>query len=119
VESTESTVPLYDQYFVGGTNTVRGYREEQFHGERVWWTRTELRYRLSTRSRAYGFADVGGFDRGAANPASSSGNDAFVGGGIGVSLETRASGIVRFEIALGRGDAFSDAKVHVGLEQEF
>ena len=38
---------------------------------------------------------------------------------LGISLETRGSGMVRFELAMGRGDAFSDAKVHAGLEQEF
>jgi outer membrane protein insertion porin family len=118
VESTEGSPPLADQYYLGGTNSLRGYREEQFHGERVWWVRSELRYRLAVRSRAYGFADVGGY-RFRGEDGAPGASDALVGGGVGVSLETRASGIVRFELALGRGDGFSDAKVHVGLDQEF
>jgi outer membrane translocation and assembly module TamA len=78
-----------------------------------------LRYRLSTRSRAFTFFDVGGFHEDASSPTDRSRSDVFAGAGVGVALETRASGIVRFEIAAGRGDGFSDAKVHVGLEQEF
>lgn len=118
VQSTAGSPPLYEQYFLGGTNTVRGYRQEQFHGDRLWWIRSELRYRLSVRSRAYAFADAGGyrFDGSGGEPGDS---DVVAGGGVGMSLETRGSGVVRVELALGRGDGFSDAKVHVGLEQEF
>jgi outer membrane protein insertion porin family len=118
--STVDEVPLHEQYFLGGTNTVRGYREEQFHGDRVWWIRSELRYRLSLRSRAYGFGDVGGwrFSVFPQGPAVTE-EDVIPGGGLGLALETRGSGIVRFELALGRGDSFSEAKVHAALEQEF
>jgi outer membrane protein assembly factor BamA len=121
VWSSEDDVPLYEQYYLGGTRTLRGYREEQFHGQRVWWTRSELRYRLTARSRAYVFGDVGGFEfeerLSGAPPRDVS--DVLAGGGVGASVESRGSGVVRFELALGRGDGFSDAKVHVGLEQEF
>jgi outer membrane protein insertion porin family len=121
VRSTGPEVPLYEEFFLGGTNTVRGYREDQFHGERVWWLRNELRYRLSLRSRAYGFADVGGFrfEASLAGGVRETVRDVIMGGGFGLSLETAKSGLVKFEFALGRGDGFSDAKVHVGLEQEF
>ncbi len=112
--------PLYEQYFLGGTNTVRGYREEQFHGEIVWWTRTEARWRLARRSRAYLLGDLGGYRfEETAGDVPRTVEDVVFGAGFGVALETGSSGIVRFELALGRGDAFSDAKVHVGLEQEF
>ena len=121
VWTTEGDVPLYEQYYLGGTQTIRGYREEQFHGERVWWTRSELRYRLTTRSRAYFFGDVGGYrlETPVAGGPAQVVSDVLAGGGVGASLESRGSGVVRFELALGRGDAFSDAKVHVALEQEF
>lgn len=119
--SSEADLPLHEQYYLGGTRTLRGYREEQFHGERVWWTRSELRYRLTSRSRAYLFGDVGGFrfeERPEGAPAQIV-RDVLAGGGVGASVESGGSGVVRFELALGRGDDFSDAKVHVGLEQEF
>ncbi|MGQ0721239.1 MAG: BamA/OMP85 family outer membrane protein [Candidatus Eiseniibacteriota bacterium] len=118
VRSTSGSPPLSEQYYLGGTNTVRGYREEQFHGDRVWWARSELRYRLSLRSRAYVFADVGAWRFGS-DGAAPGDSDVIPGGGVGISLETRSSGFVRFELALGRGDGFSDAKVHAALEQEF
>jgi outer membrane protein insertion porin family len=121
VWSTSADLPLHDQYYLGGTTTLRGYREEQFHGERVWWVRSELRYRLSARSRAYAFGDAGGYEfevrLAGASPRTE--RDVLFGGGVGAALETRGDGAVRFELALGRGDGFSDAKVHVGLEREF
>ncbi len=121
VWSTATDVPLYEQFYMGGTNTLRGYREEQFHGERVWWTRSEMRYRFSMRSRAYVFGDVGGweFDTAHADGPIRRLNDTLIGTGFGASLQTRGSGQVRLEFALGRGDGFSDAKVHAALEQEF
>jgi outer membrane protein insertion porin family len=121
VWSTADDVPLFEQYYLGGTNTLRGYREEQFHGARVWWVRSELRYRLAASSRVYVFGDVGGyrFDVLAVGLPARREEDVLVGGGVGAALATRGSGAVRFELALGRGDGFSDAKVHVGLEQEF
>lgn len=120
VWSTAGDVPLYEQYYLGGTNSLRGYREEQFHGSRIWWLRSELRYRVASGARTYVFGDAGGyrFERDVpADPGVS--RDVLVGGGVGAALATRGAGLVRFELALGRGDAFSDAKVHVGLEQDF
>jgi len=118
VRSTAGRVPLYEQYFLGGTNTLRGYREEQFHGDRVWWIRSELRYRLSVRSRTYVFGDVGGYRFGPDGEVPGD-SDVLPGGGVGIALETRGTGLARIELAVGRGDGFSDAKVHAGLEQEF
>lgn len=121
VWTSEGDVPISDQYFFGGTNSLRGYREEQFRGTRVWWTRTELRYRLANRSRGYAFADVGGFervDRDALGNARSA-DDVLPGWGVGLAVMTRGAGMLHVELALGRGDGFSDAKVHAGLEQEF
>ena len=121
VWASSEDVPISDQYYLGGTNTLRGYREEQFHGEFVWWLRNELRYRLSSRSRAYTFVDVGGYQFEERDPAgfSHEQDDVLAGGGVGVALETRGTGMLRVELAVGRGDGFSDAKVHAALEQEF
>jgi outer membrane protein assembly factor BamA len=121
VWSTSGAVPISDQYNLGGTNTLRGYREEQFHGDIVWWARTELRYRLTSRSRAYAFVDAGGFRFEERDPLGffRRQDDVLAGGGTGVALETGGAGMLRVEIAAGRGDGFSDAKVHAGLEQEF
>jgi outer membrane protein assembly factor BamA len=121
VWASEGDVPLSDQYYFGGTNTLRGYREEQLHGEKVWWARTELRYRLARRSRAYMFADVGGyeFEERDASGAATRQDDVLGGAGMGLAVGTRSAGLLRVEIALGRGDGFSDAKVHAALEQEF
>jgi outer membrane protein insertion porin family len=121
VWATSKDVPISDQYNLGGTNTLRGYREEQFHGDIIWWVRNELRYRLTSRSRAYSFADVGGYQFDETDPlgVTRQQDDVLAGGGVGIALETRSAGMLRVEIAVGRGDGFSDAKVHAALEQEF
>ncbi|MCA9752537.1 MAG: BamA/TamA family outer membrane protein [Gemmatimonadetes bacterium] len=120
VWSSDDTVPLWDQYWLGGTNTVRGYNEQQFHGEQTWWLRNELRLRSSRRSRIYGFGDVGGARFRTSLPTGGFAvtRDTLFGGGFGMALESR-TGLVRTELAVARGEDFSSAKVHVALEQEF
>jgi outer membrane protein insertion porin family len=118
--SSDDVVPLYEQYFLGGTNTVRGYNEDQFRGEQVWWVRNELRWRIGLESRVYAFGDAGGWRFRTPLPTGGFAvdRDNPVGVGFGMALASR-TGLLRFELALGEGDTFSDAKVHVGLEQEF
>lgn len=120
--ATRDEVPLADQYFFGGTNSLRGYREEQFHGEQVYWARTEFRYRMGGGARLFAFGDVGGFVFRERTPSEGPlvrRSDTFAGGGFGLAALTRAGTLFKIELALGRGDGFSDAKVHAGLEREF
>jgi len=59
LESDEDVVPLPEQFYLGGARTVRGYREDQFHGRRVGYARNELRLGRTPREGFYIFTDAG------------------------------------------------------------
>ncbi len=108
-----------EMYRLGGTQTMRGYREGQFVGSRVTWTNSEYRFLLARRTFVYGFFDTGYYFRPSDAERSVPQTDAFkYGYGLGVQLET-GLGLVGVSFALGQGDSFSNAKVHFGLINEF
>lgn len=108
-----------DMFRFGGTNTMRGYRENQFLGSRIAWTNAEYRFLLARRSFVYGFIDTGYFFRPADDLRGTPSSEAFRSGyGIGVRLDTPL-GNVGVSIALGQGDTFGTAKIHFGLINDF
>ncbi len=120
VKSNASITPIPDQYRFGGARTLRGYREQQFRGERVVWTNIEYRYILGTRSRVFLFGDAGYFSLREFAPAGEivEKNNLKIGYGFGVRLDTRL-GLVAIDFGLGEEDNLSSAKVHIGLINEF
>ncbi|MBN1448558.1 MAG: BamA/TamA family outer membrane protein [Bacteroidetes bacterium] len=118
-ELTGDELDVSDLYRVGGANTLRGYREEQFTGTRFGWINTELRYSLGRRTFAFIFYDFGYIYQ---SPDSNRGREEFSvfrgGYGIGGRIET-ALGIMGVSYALGEGDGFSDGKIHFGLINAF
>ncbi|MDP2363105.1 MAG: BamA/TamA family outer membrane protein [Ignavibacteria bacterium] len=108
-----------DLYRLGGTNSLRGYREEQFLGSRIFWSNLEYRALLTRRSYGFVFFDTGYYLR----PEESEKNipkaeDFLYGFGLGLNLET-GLGVLRVSYALGEGDTFSDGKIHFGVLNEF
>lgn len=110
---------ISDLFRLGGTNTLRGYREDQFLGSRVFWSNLEYRLLLARRTYAYLFFDTGYYIV-KANPAVklSDQEDFNVGYGLGLSVET-SLGIIGVSFALAKGDSFTDGKIHFGLVSEF
>ena len=111
ITSSEGSVPITEQFRFGGATTLRGYREEQFRGARVFWVNTEYRYLLSRRSRAFVFFDLGYYARAEVEEFKRS-------FGFGVRLETRL-GIIGVDYGLGEGDSILQGKVHVRLLNRF
>lgn len=108
-----------DMFRLGGTRTLRGYRENQFIGSRVAWSNTEYRFLMARRSFIYGFVDGGYYLRPADDVLGIPKTDAFkYGYGIGVQLET-GLGNLGVSFALGQGDTFATGKIHFGLINEF
>jgi outer membrane protein insertion porin family len=108
-----------EMHRLGGSRTLRGYRESQFLGSRVAWSNTEYRFLLARRSFLYSFVDTGYFLRPADEPRVIPKTDGFmVGYGIGIQLET-GLGNIGVSYALGKGDSFSTGKIHFGLINEF
>ncbi len=108
-----------DLFRLGGTMSLRGYREEQFLGSRIFWSNLEYRALLTQRSYAFVFFDTGYYLRNEEPEKLILKSEEFkLGYGLGLSLET-GLGILAVSFALGEGDSFSDGKIHFGIINEF
>ncbi|MGB5874259.1 MAG: POTRA domain-containing protein [Bacteroidota bacterium] len=108
-----------DMYRFGGASTLRGYRENEFLGSLVIWTRLEYRFVLARRAYLFGFFDTGYYSRPSNDTLGLLGFEDFkYGYGIGVTLDT-AVGVLGVMFALGEGDTFATGKIHFGLINDF
>jgi outer membrane protein assembly factor BamA len=117
ISSSEKFIPIPDQYRLGGTRSLRGYREDQFRGSTIAWSNMEYRYILGPRSRAFVFCDVGYYHAENSNGVS---EDLKIGYGFGVRLET-GLGIMGIDYGLAYGEktGLMSGLLHVGLVNEF
>jgi outer membrane protein insertion porin family len=114
-----SDFEVSDLYFLGGTNSLRGYLEKQFLGNRIFWSNLEYRYLLSRRSYTFVFFDTGYYLRNAEPLKNISEISSFkTGYGFGLNIET-GLGVLSVSFALGQGDSFSEGKIHFGIVNEF
>jgi outer membrane protein insertion porin family len=112
-------VELSDMFRLGGSKTLRGYREGQFLGSRIAWSNLEYRLLTDQRSYAFGFVDIGYVlipDRPQAGLVKQEIHK--VGYGAGIRLDTPL-GLIGVSLAFGEGDTFSTAKLHIRLINEF
>jgi hemolysin activation/secretion protein len=120
LDSGEESVPLSEQFYLGGARTVRGYRENQFHGRRVAYARNELRLGRSPRDGFYAFVDAGYVRQEIPQADGSTLIDGtgLTGYGFGVRSLSRA-GRLDLSFAVSDGLSLRQTKVHVILEQNF
>ncbi len=120
IESNEEFVPLAEQFYVGGASTIRGYRENQFHGRRVAYLRSELRVGGSRRENGYLFVDGGYVLQETLDSAGLVSQHDEYPVGFGVGLRT-APPVGNVDISFGIGDKLSlrQTKVHVILNRNF
>ncbi len=59
VGSLTGNVPFFEQYFLGGAESLRGYREDRFWGKNMVLLNTEYRFPITSGLTGVGFADVG------------------------------------------------------------
>ncbi len=108
-----------DLFQLGGTNTLRGYRENQFLGSRIGWTNLEYRLLLTRRTFAFLFFDTGYYYRKPEPDRNILKQEGFkTGYGIGMNIETGV-GVLSVSFALAQGDSFADGKIHFGIVNEF
>lgn len=108
-----------DYYRLGGTNTLRGYREKQFSGNRLLWSNFEYRFLFSNRSFGFLFLDGGYFLRSQDAVRNIEELSGFkTGYGFGINLET-GLGVLSVSFALANGDSFKEGKIHFGILNEF
>jgi len=119
LESEETVVPLSEQFYVGGARTLRGYRENQFHGRRVATTRSELRLGRAAEENLYLFIDSGYILQEALTDDGVVGGDVFkVGYGFGIRTRSQV-GVIGLSFGVGEEVSLGQAKVHILLEQNF
>lgn len=108
-------ISLSDLFFLGGINSVRGYSENQFWGNKIFWSNIEYRYITGISDYIAIFFDLGYYSRGVLNEKIS--NYKF-GYGIGLAFNTQL-GLLRVNYALGKGDSFTEGKIHFGISSLF
>jgi len=121
LSTDEDQVPVSDQFKLGGINSLRGYREEEFFGSKIAWSNLEYRFLLNQSSRFFLFGDYGYFQRKVL-----SGTDEAVkrisgkklGYGFGLRIDTKA-GLLGIDYGLGENDSFSQGKIHFGVTSRF
>jgi outer membrane protein insertion porin family len=114
-----SNYDISDYYQLGGTNTLRGYREKQFWGNRLIWSNFEYRFLFSERSFGFVFLDGGYFLRSAdAVRNIEELSDFKMGYGVGMNLDT-GLGVLTISFAIAKGESFKEGKIHFGLLNEF
>jgi outer membrane protein insertion porin family len=90
-------LPAFEQYFVGGSETVRGYDVDRQIGDNQFYTNLELRYRFQKKFQIVGFVDLGK----ATGGRYALEDDLLTSFGAGVRLQTPI-GPIRLDI--GRGN---------------
>lgn len=106
-------LPAFEQYFVGGSDTVRGYNADEQFGDNQFYSNLELRYRLNQQFQLVGFTDVGKAYGGKYSTDLVNSSVLFsVGAGLRVKTPI---GPVRLDVAKGR----QGIKTHFGIGSTF
>ncbi len=117
-------VPLSEQFRFGGAATLRGYREDEFHGSRAAWGALELRIGRAQGSRLYTFYDLGYFEFSQSDPLPDDETHRLLvqgwprGYGLGILARTGA-GDINLAIGFPGTVDFDQAKLHVALQESF
>jgi outer membrane protein assembly factor BamA len=118
-QATGRFVEASEMYRLGGFATLRGYRENQFLGNVVGWSNLEYRFLMGRRTYLFGFLDAGYYSRSQSIAGVSENVKGLkTGFGAGVRMDT-SLGNIGVSLALGQGDGIGQAKVHIGLINEF
>lgn len=96
------TVPFFEQMFVGGAGSLRGYPNQRFWGNQSFLSTLEYRYPIQDSFSLVGFADYGGAWGGYGefgDYLQSSGPDLRLGYGAGLAFRVPGIGSIRIDFA--------------------
>lgn len=110
--ATLGSLPAFEQYFVGGAETVRGYDIDRDYGDNRLVSNLELRYRIQKNLQGVLFADAG--DAWGGKFANSQSFDPILGFGLGVRVNTPV-GPIRLDYGFGQ----DGSKAHFSIGQQF
>ncbi len=112
-------LPYFEQFFIGGSESLRGYREDRFWGDKMLLTSVEFRQPIASALTGVAFVDYGGAWGSASNfnipelPQSQKFAGSF-GTGIGVRVTTPI-GNLRLDYAVGS----EGARTHFSMGHAF
>ncbi len=92
-------LPAFEQYFIGGPDTVRGYQTDEQFGDNQYFGNLELRYRFNRQIQGVLFSDAGSAFGGTFTNSSSA--KLLYSAGFGVRLNTPI-GPVRLDVGFGK-----------------
>jgi outer membrane protein insertion porin family len=103
--SSAGTEPFFEQFFVGGAETLRGYREDRFWGKNMFLTSIEMRQPLGRSLTGVLFTDVGdawggGYSNVNIAGFHQTGFSPHVGVGLGIRVRTPL-GPIRLDYGIG------------------
>ncbi|OQX51926.1 MAG: hypothetical protein B5M53_10005 [Candidatus Cloacimonas sp. 4484_209] len=117
LKTNNPPAPEYEQFTLGGYNSLRGYRDRQFRAIQLLRISPEFRVLLSKKSRFYIFYDCAYFKT-SIYSAGEVNEFLKCGYGIGVKLSSKI-GIISIEYAIGEEKTFMKGKIHLGLDATF
>ncbi len=104
-------VPQSAGIWLGGAQSLRGYREEMFWGTNAGWINVEWRWLLGLKTRLFAFVDAGRIE--------GAGSRSWpVSYGIGLLANGRM-GAVGIDYGLPRGESLGQGMVHVRMVSAF
>ena len=104
-------VPQTAGIWLGGAESLRGYREEMFWGTNVGWVNVEWRWLLGPKTRLFAFVDAGRIE--------GAGSRSWpVSYGVGLLANGRM-GAVGIDYGLPRGESLGQGMVHVRMISAF
>ncbi|BCM89953.1 outer membrane protein assembly factor BamA [Abditibacteriota bacterium] len=92
-------LPAFEQYFIGGPDTVRGYQTDEQFGDNQYYGNLELRYRFNRQIQGVLFSDAGSAFGGTFTNSGSA--NLLYSVGFGVRLQTPI-GPVRLDYGIGK-----------------
>jgi outer membrane protein insertion porin family len=112
------TAPFFEQFFVGGSDSLRGYDEDRFWGNNAFIATLEYRHPIQKSFNAIAFVDYGGAwgGYGSVNNFTQSSKAKFqVGYGVGLSFRTPL-GPIRLDLGF---DQRGKSKTHFMIGTSF
>lgn len=109
-------LPAFEQYFIGGSDTVRGYDVDKQFGDNQFYSNVELRYRLNPKFQIVGFTDAGSSYGGSFS--SSPSLRALFSVGLGLRLQTPI-GPIRLDVGKGLGSSGQGIRTHFAIGPTF
>jgi outer membrane translocation and assembly module TamA len=109
---------IIDYWRLGGAQSIRGYREDQFFTDDYIWSDIEYRYFLEKNSYLFVFGQLGRLELGKRTDIYTDKTYYTQSFGLGLAYSTNL-GLIKFTYAKSPEDPFTNAKVHVGIQADF